>query len=188
MESFPELSEFLRGVERRAFKRTAYMVGDDDAALDIVQDAMIKLAEKYSQQPPNEWPMLFQRILSNTTLDWFRRRKVRNAWSINFSDLEHFENDDASDESDRIGHYTAHHTHHDGFTSLNQSQTAQILDEEIKKLTSRQREAFILRYWDECDWAQIAEIMDCSQASAKTHCHRAIQTLAKSLRSKGIES
>ena len=188
MESFPELSEFLRGVERRAFKRTAYMVGDDDAALDIVQDAMIKLAEKYSQQPPTEWPMLFQRILSNTTLDWFRRRKVRDSWVKNFSDLVPTESDDTSDETDSITRYIAHLSEDDGFASLNQYQTAQILDEEIKKLTSRQREAFILRYWDECDWAQIAEIMDCSQASAKTHCHRAIQTLAKSLRSKGIES
>ena len=187
MQSLTELSEFLRSVERHAFKRTAYMVGDDDAALDIVQDAMIRLAEKYGQQPAQEWPMLFQRILSNATLDWFRRRKVKNSWMKNFSEFESQESDEATENLDGISKLISHHAQHDSFDSLHQSQTLKIIDEEIKKLTSRQREAFLLRYWDECDWAEIAEFMDCSQASAKTHCQRAIQALAKSLRSKGIE-
>ncbi|TBR15934.1 MAG: hypothetical protein EPO57_10325, partial [Chitinophagaceae bacterium] len=72
-----ELNEFLKSVERRAFKRTVYAVRDEEAALDIVQDAMIRLTQSYSDRPSNEWPMLFQRILSNATLDWFRRQKVR---------------------------------------------------------------------------------------------------------------
>ena len=58
-----ELSDFLETVERRAFKQTAYAVRDDHAALDIVQDAMLKLAEKYGDKPVEEFPMLFQRIL-----------------------------------------------------------------------------------------------------------------------------
>jgi RNA polymerase sigma-70 factor (ECF subfamily) len=41
-----ELSDFLSAIERRAFKQTAYAVRDDHAALDIVQDAMMKLADK----------------------------------------------------------------------------------------------------------------------------------------------
>ena len=43
-----ELSDFLKSAEKRAFKRTAYAVRDEDAALDVVQDAMIRLAEKYA--------------------------------------------------------------------------------------------------------------------------------------------
>ena len=74
-----ELSDFLKSVEKRAFKRTVYAVRDDDAALDIVQDAMIRLAEKYADRPAAELPLIFQRILSNATMDWFRRQKVRNA-------------------------------------------------------------------------------------------------------------
>ena len=74
-----ELSDFLKSVEKRAFKRTVYAVRNDDAALDIVQDAMIRLAEKYADRPAAELPLIFQRILSNATMDWFRRQKVRNA-------------------------------------------------------------------------------------------------------------
>jgi RNA polymerase sigma-70 factor (ECF subfamily) len=70
-----ELSDFLKSVEKRAFKRSLYHVRDEEAALDIVQDSMMKLAEHYGDKPPAELPMLFQRILSNCTLDWFRRNK-----------------------------------------------------------------------------------------------------------------
>ena len=83
-----ELSDFLKSVEKRAFKRSVYHVRDEEAALDIVQDSMMKLAEHYGDKPAAELPMLFQRILSNCTLDWFRRQKTRNALFSNLSDFE----------------------------------------------------------------------------------------------------
>jgi RNA polymerase sigma-70 factor, ECF subfamily len=88
LASDKELSDFLKSVEKRAFKRTVYAVRDDDAALDIVQDTMIRLAEKYFDRPAAELPLLFTRILSNATMDWFRRKKVRNNVLKNFSDFE----------------------------------------------------------------------------------------------------
>src|SRR5438045_4428048 len=86
-----ELAEFLKSVEKRAFKRAVYAVRDEDAALDIVQDTMIRLSEKYADRPQAELPLLFQRILSNATMDWFRRQKVRGAVVRNFSDFESIE-------------------------------------------------------------------------------------------------
>ena len=76
-----EISGFLAEVERRAFKQAMFAVRDEDAALDIVQDAMLKLTEKYAAKPAGELPMLFQRILQNTIHDHFRRQKVRNTWT-----------------------------------------------------------------------------------------------------------
>ena len=84
MASDKELSDFLKSVEKRAFKRAYYAVRDEDAALDIVQDTMIRLSDKYVDRPAAELPLLFQRILSNATMDWFRRQKVRNAVVRNF--------------------------------------------------------------------------------------------------------
>ncbi|MBN9114217.1 MAG: RNA polymerase sigma factor, partial [Pandoraea sp.] len=58
MASDKELADFLAGIERRAFKQAVYAVRDDEAALDIVQDAMIRLAEKYGDKPPADLPLL----------------------------------------------------------------------------------------------------------------------------------
>ena len=88
MATDKELSDFLKSVEKRAWKRAVYAVRDDDAALDIVQDTMIRLSEKYADRPAAELPLLFQRILSNATMDWFRRQKVQNQVVRNFSDFE----------------------------------------------------------------------------------------------------
>ena len=88
MATDKELSDFLKSVEKRAWKRAVYAVRDDDAALDIVQDTMIRLSEKYADRPAAELPLLFQRILSNATMDWFRRQKVRNQVVRNFSEFE----------------------------------------------------------------------------------------------------
>ena len=81
MATAQELSDFLASVERRAFKQAAFALRDDHAALDIVQDAMLKLADNYADRPVAEYPMLFQRILQNTLRDYWRRQKVRNLWT-----------------------------------------------------------------------------------------------------------
>ncbi len=78
MATRAELSEFLASAERRAFKQAVFAVRDEEAALDIVQDAMLKLASHYAERPTAELPLLFQRILQNTITDHFRRQKVRN--------------------------------------------------------------------------------------------------------------
>jgi len=76
--------------------------------------------------------------------------------------------------------------HQDGSQKLEQSQLLQALESEIAKLPVRQREAFLMRYWDELSISETAKAMSCSEGSVKTHCSRATQTLAKALKLKGI--
>ncbi len=188
LASDKELTEFIKSVEKRAFKRTAYAVRDDDAALDIVQDAMIRLAESYSSRPPAEWPLVFQRILSNATMDWFRRQKVRNAVVHNMSDFEPAGEDGGDfdllelleSQDGAMGAESAADT-------VGRQQILQIIDGEVANLPTRQREAFILRYWEELDVAETADAMGCSEGSVKTHCSRAVHSLAKALKAKGIQ-
>src|SRR5512134_247210 len=97
MASGDELSAFLASVERRAFKQAQFAVRDADAALDIVQDAMMKLSEKYGQRPAVEFPLLFTRILQNVIHDHFRRQKVRSTWVTLFSALGGRDDEDDSD-------------------------------------------------------------------------------------------
>jgi RNA polymerase sigma-70 factor (ECF subfamily) len=182
-----ELSDFLQSVEKRAFKRSIYHVRDDEAALDIVQDSMMKLAEHYSDKPANELPMLFQRILSNTTLDWFRRNKTKKALFSNFSD---FESSSDSDEFDILESLTQSDNNpkvQSAEENYASSANFHDIEDEVQKLPTRQREAFLLRYWEDLDVAETAAAMGCSEGSVKTHCSRAIQSLHKALTAKGIK-
>jgi len=179
-----ELSDFLRSIERRAFKRTAYAVRDEHAALDIVQDAMIRLAEKYGDRPAAELPLIFQRILSNATLDWFRRQKVRNAAMVNLGDIEGDDGD--FDLLETLVSADGALGAESAADSVSRRQMLELIEAAVAELPARQREAFLLRYWEEFDVAETAAAMGCSEGSVKTHCSRAAHALAKTLRSKGI--
>ncbi len=187
MASEQELSLFLRSVQNRAFKRAQFATQNPDSALDIVQDSMIRLAEKYGDHNASEWPMLFQRILSNAILDWHRRQKVRAGWMTNMSEFHPAEDDPESEfdllESLDLGRLNGQGEGSD--RQLERAQTLAVLEAEISKLPERQREAFLLRYWEGLDVAETAGAMGCSEGSVKTHCSRATQTLAKALRARG---
>jgi RNA polymerase sigma-70 factor (ECF subfamily) len=187
MATDQELSDFLESVERRAFKQAAYAVRKDEAALDIVQDAMIKLAERYGDKPASELPMLFQRILQNTIHDYFRREKVRSSCISLFSSFgnkqDEQENFDAMDMIEaEEGSYGAE----SGATRLERKQMLELIEQEIENLPARQREAFLMRYWQDLNVSETAIAMGCSEGSVKTHCSRATHALAQALRAKGI--
>ncbi len=181
-----ELSDFLKGVERRAFKRSVYHVRNDQAALDIVQDSMMKLAEHYGHKPIEELPMLFQRILSNCTLDWFRRQKTQKALFSNMGDFESEGDDGEFDLLESLNISSNSEQNESAERQTDRAQTLRIIELEIQDLPARQREAFLLRYWEEMDVAETAAAMGCSQGSVKTHCSRAVHTLSNALKLKGI--
>ncbi len=187
MASRQELSDFLQSVERRAFKQAAYATRDDDTSLDIVQEAMFKLAEKYADKPAAELPMLFQRILQNVIHDHFRRQKVRNLWTILLSALQPEDNDGG--DRDPLESLEVEGDTRQGESAaqiVERDQILRIIDAEVQKLPGRQREAFVMRYWQDLDVAETATAMGCSEGSVKTHCSRAVHTLAAALKAKGI--
>ena len=180
------MSDFLASIERRAFKQALFAVRDEETALDIVQDSMLKLAEKYGNKPAGELPMLFQRILQNTIRDFYRRQKVRSLWTTLLSAFSPSDDVDADPlETLEIeqGSYSPATPH----GNLEQTQVLAIIEEEVKKLPPRQREAFLMRYWEDMDIAETATAMGCSEGSVKTHCSRATHSLATALKARGVE-
>ena len=160
---------------------------DEDAALDIVQDAMLKLTEKYADKPPAELPMLFARILQNTIHDHFRRQKVRNTWTTLLSALgKGDEKDEDFDPLENLEVKSNASAPGDPAGQLEQAQVLALIEQALTRLPARQREAFLLRYWEELDVAEAAAAMGCSEGSVKTHCSRAVHALAKALQAKGI--
>jgi RNA polymerase sigma-70 factor, ECF subfamily len=181
-----ELHDFLKGVEKRAFKRSVYHVRNEESALDIVQDSMMKLAQHYGHKPAAELPMLFQRILSNCTLDWFRRQKTRNTLFSNFGDFMPVGDDDGFDLLESLASKDQDNAPETPEWTAHRKQMTREIEIEVQALPGRQREAFLMRYWEELDVADTAAAMGCSEGSVKTHCSRAVQALSKALRAKGI--
>jgi RNA polymerase sigma-70 factor (ECF subfamily) len=130
--------------------------------------------------------LLFQRILSNATMDWFRRQKVRNAVMQNLSDFEGRDDDNDFDLLEALDASESNSRQESAAESFSRAQILVLIDTEVAQLPARQREAFLLRYWEELDVAETAAVMGCSEGSVKTHCSRAVHALAKALRAKGI--
>ena len=169
-----QLNRFLAEIERRALRIAEIAVRDRDEALDLVQDAMIKLARKYADKDAGEWPPLFYRILQNGIRDWHRRQSVRNRVMVWFgrgnSDDEY---DPVASAPDPIGRAPEQ--------ELSNDEAMETLEAAVHALPTRQREAFMLRTFEGLDVAGTAVAMGCSEGSVKTHYSRAIHSLRDTL-------
>lgn len=146
----------------------------------------MKLSEKYSARPSTELPMLFQRILQNTIRDHFRRQKVRSLWTPPMSSLGAGEDGDDYDPLETLQVQSDSNPQEAPSDQLQQAQTLELIEEALRHLPTRQRQAFLLRYWEEMDVAAAAAVMGCSEGSVKTHCSRATHALSVLLKDKGI--
>ncbi|MGH8761752.1 MAG: RNA polymerase sigma factor [Nitrosospira sp.] len=189
MATQQEFSHFLAETERRAYKQALFAVRDEHVAMDIVQESMMKLVEKYATKPPEELPLLFQRILQNTIRDFYRRQKTRSFWMTLFSSFAPAHQEKESEDYDLLEtlQVKAKSNFDDPHQQLAQAQLVSLIEKAIETLPPRQREAFLLRYWEEMDVTETAKIMGCSEGSVKTHCSRATHSLATILKKEGIE-
>lgn len=147
---------------------------------------MFKLADKYASRPAEELPLLFQRILQNSIRDFFRRQKVRTTWTTALSSLFGNQEDDDSDPLDSLEVDSHSSLAERPAEQLEQKQVIEIITKAVESLPLRQRQAFMLRYWEEFDVAETAKVMGCSEGSVKTHCSRATRALELILKNHGI--
>ena len=166
-----QLDDFLEKSEKRAYQMALYASKSPEDALDIVQDAMMTLAQKYSQKPADEWGPLFHRIMQSKIHDWYRRQNVRMKWRdlLPFSAEEEHDNnpiENAPELSNRKPD-----------DKLAQSRAMTLLTNAVSNLPQRQQQAFLLRTWEGLNVAETAIAMNCSQGSVKTHYSRAVHSL-----------
>jgi RNA polymerase sigma-70 factor (ECF subfamily) len=148
---------------------------------------MLRLAEKYGDRPAAELPLLFHRIVQNAIRDYYRRQKVRSLWTTLLSSLSPGRGEDEEqDPLETLEAPDASNAEDAPEAGLAQKQVLEIIEQELEKLPPRQREAFIMRYWEELDVAQTAQVMGCSEGSVKTHCSRATHALAAALKARGV--
>jgi RNA polymerase sigma-70 factor (ECF subfamily) len=162
------LDEFLAGIGTRAFRFAELGLRQREDALDVVQDAMIRMLA-YRERPAAEWTPLFWSILRSRIVDAQRRRMFRLRWLV--PEPAHDDGsaidwaDDGPDPSRT----------HDGREAYGR------LADALGTLPRRQREAFSLRVLEELDVATTARAMGCSEGAVKTHLSRARDALKKHL-------
>jgi RNA polymerase sigma-70 factor (ECF subfamily) len=162
------LDRFFRESEQKAYLMTMALIHNRDDALELVQDSMLKLVQKYQHRAADEWGPLFYRILQNAIRDWFRKQKFRQV----LSGLMPWQAVDRTAEA---------------FEPSAEQQLQ--LDEELARVVTalnrlplRQQQTFLMRAWQEFSTRETAFALSISENSVKTHYARASRQLRHMLR------
>ena len=174
LEYHQDLAAFLAGIEKRALRMTEIAVGNKEDALDILQDAMYRLVERYGKRNPGEWGPLFRSILHHRIQDWRRRETVRKRFRVWFT------RSGMEDDNDPV-QQVVDDRRPGPEVELRNRRSLEALGHALRKLPMRQQQAFLLRVFEELDVAETAQIMNCTQGSVKTHLSRAVQSLRREL-------
>ena len=148
--------------------------GNQEDALDVLQDAMYKLVQKYAGRAPEEWGPLFQTILQSRIKDFHRRNAVRNRYRVWFGRRDEDDDYDPVQAAPDVNGSPPD-------AQLDRDEGMKLLDEAVRQLPARQQQAFMLRALEGLDVEQTARVMKCSQGSVKTHYFRALAVLRKKL-------
>jgi len=180
-ENAAALDQFLAGAEQRAFRMAMIATGNREDALDIVQDAMLRLAKRYAGRDPAEWGPLFYRIVQSVIRDGYRRAAVRNRFRIFLGQGKSPDHEsEANVAEDPIeARFAAGDPQPDA--QLQQQQAIKQLDAVLHRLPLRQQQVFLLRQWEGLSVRDTAKAMGCGEGSVKTHLSRAMKALREQL-------
>jgi RNA polymerase sigma-70 factor (sigma-E family) len=132
----------------------ALLTGDDHRAQDLAQDVLARAYVRWRRISRAERPDVYvRRMLVNANRTWWRRRSSREVPT------------DRSVELVAARDFGAEAAERDAMWRL------------IVMLPERQRAVLVLRYYEDLDDATIAEILDCSAVTVRTHAMRALTTL-----------
>jgi RNA polymerase sigma-70 factor (ECF subfamily) len=161
-----QLNRFFIEHEKKAYTLAFMSLKNQDDALDVLQDVMIKFVEKYKHKQYQVWAPLFYRMVQNRITDFHRKKTQKNKYFSFFSneDENHIENIADENLPTIISMIDSH-------MKINNLQNA------LETLSTRQLQAFMCRIWEGLSVSQTAQSMKCSQGSVKTHLFRAVKQL-----------
>lgn len=168
------MEEFFRSIERQAFRIALFACNNREDALDLVQDSMCSFISKYSRKAESEWKPLFYKILQNKIRDLHRKRSVRSYWQVWTGGA--FDDDD-TDPLEKLEDKKGLNPEQE----TQQMQAFEKLQVELKQLSLKQQQVFLLRAWEGLSIKETAVAMGCSEGAIKSHYSRATERLKKKL-------
>ena len=166
-----QLELFLQAIRVRALSFTVRRCGDENAALDVLQDTMmafVDVAENYEQEA---WKNLFYKILNRRIVDRYRKLQ----WRMKLVNILNFSS--FTKEEEELEKLDYEH----GEQVMEAAELTAQFEAALTSLPERQREAYLLRQWEQMSVKETAEIMSCSEGSVKTHLSRAMASLKQTL-------
>jgi RNA polymerase sigma-70 factor (sigma-E family) len=149
-----------------ALLRFAYVLtGDVSLAEDAVQDALTTACARWGRVSRADDPEAYvKRMVVNAHISWWRRFRRREA---------------PVEEPTRTAAAAP-----DGAGSRAEAEAVWAL---CTALPDKQRAAVVLRFYEELSYAEIAELLHCAEATARSHVHRALAVLKTTLSKEGAE-
>ncbi|MEW5629947.1 SigE family RNA polymerase sigma factor [Streptomyces hydrogenans] len=136
--------------------RTAQLLtGDFHEAEDLVQTTLAKVYGRWRRIPAEGVDLYVRRALVNNNLSRLRRRRVAHLLVPVLPEPAR--------------HRDAGHAEH--------VEERAVLLAALADLSARQRTVMVLRYWDDLTEQEIADVLQCSIGTVKTHARRGLAAL-----------
>ena len=168
-EAFGKLA---KKYQNKVFYLAYDLVGDYEDAKDIAQESFIRAFEKLTQfEERAQFSTWLYRITVNLAMDLHRRRKRRPHESLedNIREIERQKKVEQDEEGRRSE------------MQLQTSAQRRQLEKALDKLSEHQRVATVLKYFHQKSSKEIAEVLGCSENTARIHLFRALRNMKKHL-------
>ena len=156
-------NEIVKDYSERVYWHVRRFVNNHEDADDLVQEIFLKIWTALpSFRGEAQLFTWVYRIATNETLNWLRREKVRSALRFTSIDTEMERRIDS-----------------DPFFDGDAADRA--LSKAVAKLPEKQRQVFVLRYYDEMPYEQMSEIVGTSVGALKASYHIAQEKVRAAL-------
>lgn len=155
----PWLVELYRAHHRDLVRLATLLVDDQGSAEEAVQDAFVSVARRGPQGLDDPGAYLRTAVLNNAR-SMLRKRRVRRR---HLRSVEPPASAPGADQAVLL------------------DEDARLVLAALDRLSQRQREVLVLRYWSDLSEAEIASTLGISTGAVKTHAHRGTAALARIL-------
>jgi RNA polymerase sigma-70 factor (ECF subfamily) len=168
-EQNTSFSMLVERYQRRIYFSARRLVnGDHDEADEIAQETFVKAYEALANfRGESKFYTWLYRIMMNSVIYRTRRQKVRKTVSL--------------DEVKDVLEASVGQPHGD----LERAETKQLIEEAIETLPPKQREVFMLRFYDELPYEEIAQIVGTSVGGLKANYFHAVKKIGEYIQEQG---
>lgn len=153
----------VRRYQEPLYRHAYGMLGDPDAAADLVQDSLVKAYTRLDTCDPDRFAAWLFRILRNRCKDYLKSRRRRDVPLLD--DGPH-----AAPLSD------------DPVVTLERTELGKVVADALARIPEPQREAFLLKHVEGRSYEEMAELLDAGISALKMRVMRAREALQELLR------